>query len=86
MATFTVTIPDDKKDEIIDAICANYRYQETVTDPEGLEIPNPMTKAQFAKRKLAEFVKENLKSYKVSQVVETARDAAIVEADAVDIT
>ena len=81
MAELKVTIPNDKLQDVIDAFCFNYKYQDIID-----ELPNPQTKAQFAKAKLIEFVKDNFKAYKANQASEIARQTALDTAKQINIT
>lgn len=60
MANISITIPDDKVSELLDAFATEYGYQDTIGGQ-----PNPQTKAQFAKSKLIEFMKSVYKSSKI---------------------
>lgn len=93
MATFTVTIPNAILDDLIDAMALGTGWTETIIDDEGEEIPNPETKAQWAKRILREWIKRHYRKYKGDEAVkdiapETARQAAIDQAvqDTADLT
>lgn len=74
---------------VIDAIAGQYNYQDTIPDPnnpEGPEIANPETHAQFAKRQAARWAKENVISWEAKQASEAARLIAITDAEGIDIT
>jgi hypothetical protein len=59
MATITITIPDNEIARAISAICKKYNYQDTILGtPEQGMIPNPESKAQFAKRMVAQIIKD----------------------------
>lgn len=59
MANITITIPDNEISRAINAICSKYNYQDTIiVDIDKGPIPNPETKAQFAKRMVARIIKE----------------------------
>jgi len=73
----TITIPDEIAPRVIDGVAGQHGYQETVLDEEGNEIPNPETKAQFAKRVILEGVKNAVLSWEAVQAAEAARTAAI---------
>ena len=61
MAQFCVEIPDDKLNEVLTAMGAQYRYQETVTNPDfNAELPeDPDTNPSTIERQkaLAELLK-----------------------------
>lgn len=81
--TLSISIPDAVAPRVIDGFTGQHGYQETVTDAEGNEVPNPQTKAQFAKQTIGEFVKNSVMAYEANQAVDTARTSAIdsVETD-----
>lgn len=74
MAQITITIPDAVATRVIDGFCKRYNYPPTLEDG----TPNPETKAQFAKRKVLEFIKRAVQEAEV----EDARNAAAEEASA----
>ena len=63
-----------------DAICANYNYQENVTGEDGELVPNPESKAEFARRMILKFIKENVRKYRADEA-DAARIAALAQAD-----
>lgn len=82
MATITFTISPDHLNKLVDAICINYNYQPLLPDDEGnLTIPNPESKAEFTRRMIINFLKENVKAYNVNKDVNVARDLAIAQSD-----
>lgn len=78
-ASFTLTVPNNVVGDVVQAFCTLYGYQETITD-EGVEIPNPESKANFAKRMIRTYVKEVYKAYKV-QELEAQRQQIIRDAE-----
>ncbi len=61
MATWTIVVPPSVDQELIDSICLNFDYQDTVMD-EADSIPNPESKGQFAKRMtIKKWFKGNIK-------------------------
>lgn len=51
----TITFPDAIRDRVIDGVAGANGYLATIgLTPEGTPIPNPETKAVFAKKKLIE--------------------------------
>jgi hypothetical protein len=58
----TLTIPDEQAARVMNALCVRYGYQETIADPNGGDvlqyIPNPQTKAQFARAQIILFLKQ----------------------------
>lgn len=81
MANITLVIPNNKITDIVESFAVNYGYQAKITNEAGEEIDNPETKAQFAKRQILDFIKENYKVYK-SRQVETQRQQVIADAQA----
>jgi hypothetical protein len=77
MATISIYIPDSSADRVFDAIAANYRYQQTVPNPEGEgTIPNPESKAAFANAILRGFLAEHTRVYELEQARKAAEIAA----------
>jgi hypothetical protein len=68
MATISFAIPDDVLPRVLDAFAEMYGYQDQVSDPAnpGEMIPNPQTKAQFARRKIIDYVREMVRVYEGS--------------------
>ena len=63
----SLTIPNTFATEVLNDFCAYHSYTEKVLGKVGVEIPNPETKPQFAKRKVADFVRESIKAYPVNK-------------------
>jgi hypothetical protein len=70
MASFNMTIKDELLVKEIDAICASGGYPDTITDEQGAEIPNPMSKLQFTKNQV--------KAWMRNQAVEHANRIALM--------
>lgn len=89
MATLSlsVTVPDAQATDILNDFCSYHGYQATIPDPADPEatIPNPVTKAAYAKAKVASFVKESIKAWRANQAADTARITEITEVDALSI-
>ena len=97
MAQFCVEIPDDKINEVLNAMGSQYRYQTEITnpnfDPELPEDPdtnpqtitNPENIAQFVNRKTREWLIENVKAHNAKVAAAAARQAAL-DAVNIDIT
>jgi hypothetical protein len=75
MATISITIPDNNLNDVIDAICDAY----------GWTADSGLTKAKFAKRVVADFVKEIYRSQVGTKAADSARVSAEAQAKAVDI-
>ena len=65
----TISIPDDKISDVVNAFCVVYNY-------EGRTLPDE-TKEQFTLRCIKQFVKEVYKSNKVNKAMEQTRQQAI---------
>jgi len=83
MATFTITIPDDKVQDVLDAFANQYNYQEQVPNPDydpdvpasEETVPNPISKASFAKGTVRAFVKNVYIAYKATEIDEQRAEA-----------
>jgi arginyl-tRNA--protein-N-Asp/Glu arginylyltransferase len=86
MATMnlTLTIPAQHAQAILNDFCEYHGYQEQV-EVDGEMVANPQTKPQFAKAKVASFVKESVKAYRANKQAEEARQAEIDLVEAIDI-
>jgi hypothetical protein len=84
---FTITIPDDKLNFILDSFASVYNYSSTILDENGDETSNPESKEVFAKKTILAFIKEVHESAK-TKLVETTRNSLIEEAnnDTINIT
>jgi len=85
MVNVTFTIPDAQVNRYINAFAVMYNYQTEVPDGNGGMIPNPQTKAQFAKQCVVNYMKEIVKACEVQEAVETARTTA-ASATQVDVS
>ena len=87
-ATFTITIPDNKVEGVLDAFASYTSYQETVSnsdyDPEDEEsestIANPISKADNAKNCVKAFIRHIYISNQVNLAVDSVKDTAVSEA------
>lgn len=90
MATITLTIDNARVGRVVDAVCANNGYQETVPNPDPTwdgvlkpqYVPNPQSKAQFAKAWLVRTVMDQVKTHEASKAAATAEAAAIAVVNA----
>ena len=84
MAIFSVEIPDEDIDRVVDALCSNYKYDAQIQNPdfdEDLElgpdnletIENPESRAQFANRITREFLMNHTYSYELKIARENAK-------------
>ena len=82
MANFAIEIPDEQVERIITALCANYQYNATISDPHSDNpqdsIDNPQTPYQFANERVREYLIENTISYEAK----LDRQQAIIGLDA----
>ena len=76
MATLSITIPDPIKDRVLLGFTAASGYQEEVDDGTGTMIPNPQTRAQYAKEVLKALVKSRVVAYESEIAGVSAREAA----------
>ena len=61
MATITFTIPDNELPTIIGDLCEHFGYQEQIPNVNGSgTVPNPESRAQFAKRMMAGKIRETI--------------------------
>ena len=83
MAIFSVEIPDEDTDRVVDAVCYNYSYDTQIQNPDfdddlesgpdNLEIiDNPESQAQFANRMTREFLMNHTHSYELKIARESA--------------
>ena len=91
MATISITIPDDKIEDVKSAFADAYGYQAEIEEiiddePTGNMIPNPETKAQFAKRQVAQYAKSIYVAWYIDQQVDSVRDTALATAKGIEIT
>ena len=74
-----ITIPNNKKDAIIEAFAIQYNYQEELEDANGNMIPNPQSKKVFTANIIKSFIREIYKAVKIKEVntaIQKARDDA----------
>ena len=82
MAQIKINIPDNRLQGVIAAFCDVYHYQDMISDggPDGVLVPNPQTKAQFAKAKMGEYIREVYVASKANSGIDDLRKAAIIAA------
>lgn len=85
LINLSVTVPDAQATAILNDFCDYHGYQSSFTDEAGNITTNPQTKAQFAKAKVASFIKERIKAYRANKEAEIARQAQITSAEAISI-
>ena len=81
MAQLVIDVPDAVVTRVLAAFAKQYGYQEEIDDPanSGAKIPNPMTKAQFAKKVVTRFAKEVVMAYESGLKAEEARKAELAK-------
>jgi hypothetical protein len=79
-----INIPDAQKDRIIQAFCSQYGYDPYLYGNPSL--PNPETRPQFAKRMLAQVIKDTVRTWEANEAQRIAREASIIETDKLIIT
>lgn len=85
MAQLIVTIPDANLADVRDTLAVLWKYQPTIDDGNGGQIPNPQNKVQFLQSYISKFVKDSYKQGK-AQAAESAVQAARDAADGVNIS
>ena len=83
MATieFSYTVTQENLIRVINGVAYQNDYQDFI-ETEGEEmIPNPETKAQFAKRMIKVYIINCVKAWEANQAAEIARLAAIEDVD-----
>lgn len=73
---FSLTVPDDKRAGILQDFTEFHGYNE---ERDG-------TRAEFAKRLVADFVRSSVRNYRGAVAAEAARAAAVADVDKVGIT
>lgn len=69
MAQVNITIRDSLLAKEVDAVASMNGWTDTITDAEGVEIPNPVSKEQF--------FKQQIKAWARNQAVEYASRQAL---------
>jgi len=81
MATLSITVPDAVATRVMDAIGATYGFAAALAAAAAEDPPRTLTKAQFAKQVIIDFVRTTVKNYEA----ELARAAAAAQTGS-DIT
>lgn len=91
MAQLVVNIPDNQVNRVVTALCAFGGYT-TQVEQDGVLVPNPQTKAQFARQMVTQFIKTavTLTEGKAAQAakqeeLKAAQAAIATEVDTLDI-
>jgi len=78
--TLSMTTENAKK--AVDALCAHYNYQAAIPNPEnGDPVPNPETRAAFAKRCIKNFIVEHVQAYALEEARRIAEENATTAFD-----
>ena len=87
MATMnlSLTVPNEHAVAILNDFCEYHGYQEQI-EVDGELVANPQTKPQFAKAKVANFVKESIKAHRVIKKAEEARLSEMDIVEAIEIS
>lgn len=80
-ATMRITVPDELVPQLLEAFAQVFNRPETVIDEHGNEVPNPETKAQFAKRHIRRFIRDVWRVYKSNRAAEEAKKKALEQAE-----
>lgn len=86
MATLSITIPDNQAVEALNYASTALGYQSQIEQSPGALVPNPETKQQFVRRKIAEYVKGLIISGAVTQATLAAKQTAETTASALTVT
>lgn len=86
MAQITINIPNQKVDLVLEAFCTSFNYQEFVIDENGDTIPNPVSKSEFSKGVLINFIKDTVKSYKIRVDSQTVIDNSTNTSDSLGLS
>lgn len=78
--TISLTIPDAVAPRVVEALCSTYNYSG-YSERETEAGRTPMTKAQFAKTCVGEFLRNTTKAYEAGVAMQTAKDSAVSKVD-----
>lgn len=85
MAAITITIPDAILPRVLLGFTSVNGYQVNIPDPADPTgqrmIPNPQTRAAFAKAKLIEHIRNDVAAYEAQIAADAARQTALTKAD-----
>jgi len=79
-----INVPEKKKAEMIDSVVRQHGYTDTVDDGNGNMISNPVTKNQWFKRTVINFLRESWRGHRVKET-QANRQAIIDEINDIDI-
>ena len=81
MAEFTITIPDNKVQELLTAFATLYPIPQAVQEDPEVESEPLYTKPVWAKMQVRKYIREVYTAWKAKEAAEDARLAAITVAD-----
>ena len=76
MADLKITVPSAILTRVLNGFCGQHGYQTTINGQ-----ANPESKADFATRKIREFVKDSVKAYEATQAAEAERLSKLAAAE-----
>jgi len=82
----TLTINDDQKDRVITALSEQYGYKEKIEDDKGEIIDNPVSSGEFCRNIIKSFIKNVVIAYEANRAAESARKAAIANAEDIGVS
>ena len=74
--TISFNIPDTVKDRVIDGICGQYEYDKYLSETSDSPV---LTKAQFSKKKIINFIKSTVIAYE-RKLAEENKEQQITDA------
>lgn len=94
MPSVTFTYPDELQDLVHNAACSQYGYLEEVGNPEfnpqeiisesnPKMMPNPVSKGEFTRQVVIDFISEVVKSYSMTVAKDQAIEGALSQWDAI---
>jgi len=93
MAEFAIAIADTDVERVMNAVAANYNWQENISNPEYDPadpdahpefIPNPENKFVFTNRMVRRFLSDHVQAYEVNLAKKAAADAVNATIDISD--
>ena len=93
MATivFEFDVPDDQVDRVYDAFCHCHGWTDTLTEVDDetgaeTEVPNTQSQAEHFRETLVKLIRAAVIDHEIKESVNSARAAAITEAQNIDIS
>lgn len=81
MATISITISDAIATRVVNAVVYSTGYTDIVFNMDGISYPNPITKTQWAKNVLKQYIKGIVVSYEANLAGEQAKEIAKISAE-----